>query len=77
MRCKVICNPKSGRHASPRKLERILGKLVMDHDISQVEVYRTVGDGDAWKTAASLTAADYDFVIGAGGDGTLNEIVNG
>ena len=34
MRCKVICNPKSGRHTSPKKLERILGKLVMDHDVS-------------------------------------------
>jgi len=77
MRCKVICNPKSGRHASPKKLERILGKLVMEHDISLVDVYRTAGSGDAWRAAASLSAADYDFVIGAGGDGTFNEIVNG
>ena len=77
MRCKVICNPNSGRHASPQKLEQILGKLVMGHDVSLVDVYRTKGDGDAWKTAAALSMADYDLVIGAGGDGTLNEIVNG
>jgi len=77
MRCKVICNPKSGRHASPAKLERILGKLVMEHDVSLVDVHRTRGAGDAWRAAAALSAADYDFVIGAGGDGTLNEIVNG
>jgi diacylglycerol kinase (ATP) len=77
MRCKVICNPNSGRHASPKRLERILGKLVMEHDLSLVDVYRTAGQGDAWRAAAAVTAADYDFVIGAGGDGTLNEIVNG
>ena len=77
MRCKVICNPKSGRHASPKKLERILGKLVMEHDVSQVDVFRTAGAGDAWRAAAALSATGYDFVIGAGGDGTMNEIVNG
>lgn len=77
MRCKVICNPKSGRHASAKKLEHILGKLVMEHDASLVDVYRTGGAGDAWRAAAQLSSADYDFVIGAGGDGTLNEIVNG
>ena len=77
MRCKVICNPKSGRHASPQKLEHILGKLVMEHEISLVDVHHTTGERDAWRTAAAVSAADYDFVIGAGGDGTLNEIVNG
>ena len=77
MRCKVICNPKSGRHASPKKLERILGKLVMEHDLSLVDIHRTTGAGDAWRAAAALSAEEYDFVIGAGGDGTLNEIVNG
>jgi hypothetical protein len=45
MRCKVICNPKSGRHASPKKLERILGKLVMEDDVSLVDVHRTAGAG--------------------------------
>ena len=77
MRCKVICNPKSGRHASPKKLERILGKLVMEHDISFIDIFRTTGSGDAWRAAAAVSADDYDLIIGAGGDGTLNEIVNG
>jgi diacylglycerol kinase (ATP) len=77
MRCKVICNPKSGRHATPKKLERILGKLVMAHEVSLVDIHRTTGAGDAWRTAAALCADDYDLIIGAGGDGTMNEIVNG
>ena len=77
MRFKVICNPKSGRHATPKKLERILGKLVMEQDVSLIDVHRTTGAGDAWRAAAALSAANYDLVIGAGGDGTLNEIVNG
>ncbi|MCL1975710.1 MAG: diacylglycerol kinase family lipid kinase [Firmicutes bacterium] len=77
MRCKVICNPKSGRHISVKKLENILGKLVMEHDISFVDVCHTSGAGDAWQAAAALSPDNYDFVIGAGGDGTINEIVNG
>ncbi|MCL1817117.1 MAG: diacylglycerol kinase family lipid kinase [Clostridiales bacterium] len=77
MRCKVICNPYSGRHATGKKLERILGKLVMKHDMSLVDIHRTTGIGDAWRVAAALSADEYDFVIGAGGDGTMNEIVNG
>ena len=77
MRCKVIYNPKSGRHAAAKKLERILGKLVLKNEISYVNICRTSGAKDAWRAATTVSAADYDFVIGAGGDGTINEIVNG
>lgn len=77
MRCKIICNPKSGRHAAQKKLERIIGQLVMAEGASAVEVCKTAGAGDARRFAAESRADEYDFIIGAGGDGTFNEIVNG
>jgi len=77
MRCKVICNPKSGRHTAPKKLERIVGKLVMENGISVVDVCYTAAAGDARRAAAAARVGEYDFIIGAGGDGTFNEIANG
>lgn len=77
MRCLVIVNPNSGRRIIQRNLERILGKLAYEQDCSTIKVVRTTGAGDAWKAAAAATQEQYDLILGCGGDGTLNEIVNG
>ncbi len=37
----------------------------------------TTRPGDAEKTANLLQAADFDVVVAAGGDGTINEVANG
>src|SRR5204862_2064920 len=41
-----------------------------------VEVYLTTGGGDAKRRAGCLEA-DVDRLVVAGGDGTLNEVLNG
>jgi len=54
-----------------------VGKLVMENGFSVVDVYYTAATGDARRAAAAAQAGEYDFIIGAGGDGTFNEIANG
>ncbi len=77
MRCKVIVNPNSGRQVLQKNLEIIIGKLALEMGLSQIDITYTRKANDACKAAASLTKGQYDLLIGAGGDGTLNEIING
>ena len=72
-RALVIVNPIAGRASGPRfvaELERGLGR----HGIS-TETVVTRKPGDA--RAAALRAAAHDVVVAVGGDGTVNEILNG
>jgi YegS/Rv2252/BmrU family lipid kinase len=43
----------------------------------EAELYLTQGENDGTARAASAAADGYDLVIAAGGDGTINEVVNG
>ncbi len=70
----VILNPAAGRGRGQRFREQVeneLAGLDVDADIAS-----TGGPGDAARLAASAVGA-VDSILGAGGDGTLNEIVRG
>lgn len=74
-RCLIIINPTSGGGAARRyimDLELQLNKL-FDH----VEIKFTEGPYDATRFAKEATEAHYDAVFCMGGDGTVNETVNG
>jgi YegS/Rv2252/BmrU family lipid kinase len=43
----------------------------------QVDLYATIGPGDAVRKALHAARDCYDLVIAAGGDGTINEVING
>ena len=73
-RCLVIHNPTAGRRRKKRLaavVERLrgLGCTVVSLQTSQ--------RGDAEAFARTATLADYDVIVAAGGDGTVNEVVNG
>jgi YegS/Rv2252/BmrU family lipid kinase len=74
MRVALICNPVSGngrsRHLAPR-IERILKGE--GHDVA---LHWTAGRGDA-TTWARERSAGFERILVVGGDGTLNELVNG
>lgn len=74
-RARLIYNPSSGREESKRRLADILQRL----DAAGIETttHATEGKGDATKSAIEAVGRDNDMIIAAGGDGTLNEVIQG
>lgn len=74
-RARVILNPASGRERGPESIELLSGRLRSRY--SSVELAVTSGDGDAEAAAALAVNDGCDALFVAGGDGTLNEAMNG
>ena len=73
MRHLFILNPAAGKRGTTKQLEGLLDRLRVPH-----EVVYTGGAGDAERFAREAAAAGAPVRIYAcGGDGTLNEVVNG
>ncbi|AMV73497.1 sphingosine/diacylglycerol kinase-like protein [Desulfuromonas sp. DDH964] len=73
-RVKLIANPVAGRQARQRiqhAVEWLRAAGV------EVDLTLTGARGDARRAAAEARTRGHDRVIAAGGDGTLNEVVNG
>lgn len=72
----LISNPKTGRYVSRRKT---IEELVADLNALgvEVELKLTSGPGDATKIAAQAASNGSTDVIVAGGDGTINEAIQG
>lgn len=70
----VIINPKAGKIKTRSQLLNITDELSVGGN--EVTFYTTKGRGDATNLAKNL-APEFDTVICRGGDGTLNEVVNG
>jgi len=73
----LISNPKTGRYGSRRApaIEEICSRL-KSHGI-EVEVIATAGPGDATQIAADAARNGASEVIVSGGDGTINETLQG
>lgn len=67
----VIVNPRAGSVADMDVLLKQLRRLQPE----QVEATRKTGDAEALTRKAIRTG--HDYIVAAGGDGTLNEVVNG
>lgn len=74
MRIKMIANPVSGGDSRPRI--KAAQKFLRDAG-ADVDLVLTSARGDAHKAAALAHKESYDRIVAAGGDGTLNEVVNG
>lgn len=72
-----IINPSSGRQNFIDKIKDIAGRLVLDQICNTIDVFYTQKQDDAKNRAESLKEGEYDFVVAVGGDGTLNEVING
>ncbi len=73
-RVKIIANPISGRGKS-RNLVDELSEALKTHGF-EVETVLTSAKGDAI-SAASCADESYEAVCSVGGDGTMNEVLNG
>ncbi len=74
MRILLIANPAAGGNARAgiaRAQQYLQGRGC------EVELRLTAARGDARQAGAAARAGGYDRVIAAGGDGTLNEVLNG
>lgn len=69
----IVLNPSAGRYTQGH-INAIIEALEQ-HGIN-AEVYKTRGPGDAITALKKLTP-DFDIVVAAGGDGTINEVLNG
>ncbi len=74
MKVLVIGNPIAGGGKAARKIDALAGLLrARGH---AAEVFLTAAAGDARARAAALEG-DTDALVAVGGDGTLNEVLNG
>src|SRR5689334_11096246 len=71
----VIVNPSAGRHPRLAQLDAAL-ELATEHGW-RVERLATRAPGHAQELAARAAAAGSDCMLVCGGDGTINEAVNG
>jgi len=67
----VIFNP-AARGNKARRFRRFLNELSQ-----QCALKATTGPGDARRFAQAAVATGYDIIAAAGGDGTVNEVLNG
>ncbi len=74
MKIKLIANPVAGGDAR-RKIADAVSYL--EQRGASVELDLTKARGDARRSATAARDADFDRIIAAGGDGTLNEVING
>jgi diacylglycerol kinase (ATP) len=74
-RARLIYNPTSGRETIKRNLPYILDRL--EQAGYETSCHATTGNGDATLATRYAIKRRFDLVIAAGGDGTINEIVNG
>ena len=71
MKTFVICNPAAGGTGDRKTIVKTL------RDRLGAVVRMTTRKGDAARFARSAITKGFDYIIAAGGDGTLNEVING
>lgn len=72
----MVFNPAAGQTVSPEQELQVAADVWRGQGW-QVDVTPTAGPGDATRLAREAAAQQYDVVAAAGGDGTINEVVNG
>ena len=74
-KARIIYNPKAGRETFKRELSVVLEKLeIAGYETS---AHATTREGDAKEAALQAVERKFDLIIAVGGDGTINEVVNG
>jgi len=69
-----VANPRAGADRAPELLAKINERLRSSFEL---DIVLTLGPGDAAQATESAARDGYERVFVAGGDGTLNEAVNG
>lgn len=75
MKYTLIVNPVSGKGLDRKNLDKVI--RYFDKHAMDLTVLFTQGPGNATELARAAASKDADVIIGAGGDGTINEVLNG
>lgn len=76
MRARIIYNPTSGRELIKRNLVEIL-QIYEDAGYETSAFATTAKPHSAHDEAKRVAEEGFDLIVAAGGDGTINEVVNG
>src|SRR5699024_4344376 len=74
-RARIIYNPTAGRELFKKELPKVLERF--EKAGYETSAHATSGEGDATIAARIAVERKYDIVLVAGGDGTINEVVQG
>ncbi|MFB1050571.1 diacylglycerol kinase [Paraliobacillus sp. JSM ZJ581] len=74
-RARIIYNPTSGREQFKKELPEVLQKF--EQAGYETSVHATTSIGDATHAASQAIERGFDVIVAAGGDGTINEVING
>jgi YegS/Rv2252/BmrU family lipid kinase len=75
-RALIVFNPTAGQAASFDQDILAASEVWRAHGWV-VDLHPTAGPGDGTRIARAAAEAGYDVVVAAGGDGTVNEVING
>jgi len=74
-KARIIYNPTSGREAFKKELPNVLARF--EAAGYETSAHATTCEGDATEAARGAVERGFDVLVAAGGDGTINEVVNG
>ena len=75
MKIKVILNPYANRWGARTRAGELGEMLAMADQTCDLTI--TQAPGEAIEVAEAAVREGYDVVVAAGGDGTINEVING
>jgi diacylglycerol kinase (ATP) len=75
--CTLIYNPIAGRHPTRREKEIQQAAEILRKARIEVELVATTGPGSGQRLAEAAGRRRDDLVLVCGGDGTINEVING
>ncbi|KKI89155.1 lipid kinase [Bacillus sp. SA1-12] len=74
-KARIIYNPTSGRELFKKYLPEVLQKF--EQAGYETSCHATTCEGDAIQAARLAGERGFELIVAAGGDGTINEVVNG
>ncbi|WLV25315.1 diacylglycerol kinase [Aciduricibacillus chroicocephali] len=74
-KARIIYNPTSGREVFKKELANVLQSF--EQAGYETSAHATTCEGDAIEAASKAVENGFDVVVAAGGDGTINEVING
>ncbi|CAM3287679.1 diacylglycerol kinase [Vagococcus fessus] len=76
MKARVIYNPTSGKEVLKKNLPDVLN--ILECAGYEASAFATTPEPDSAKNEAARAAlAGFDLIVAAGGDGTINQVING